>query len=109
MQALVHIMLALVALFASSAHALYGGRGSAVVEATDKTFKNEVLQHPGVVIVEFYAPWCGHCKSLAPEYEKAASHLHGVVKVRRRRRRRRIAFHPAIPSCRRVDLLSILR
>ena len=80
MQALVRLAVALVALV-SSAHALYGGRGSAVVEATDKTFKNEVLQHPGVVIVEFYAPWCGHCKSLAPEYEKAASHLHGVVKV----------------------------
>jgi protein disulfide-isomerase-like protein len=75
MQALVHIALALVALFASSAHALYGGRGSAVVEATDKTFKNEVLQHPGVVIVEFYAPWCGHCKALAPEYAAAAKEL----------------------------------
>lgn len=42
---------------------------------------NSVLKDQGVFLVEFYAPWCGHCQSLKPEYEKAATALKGIAKV----------------------------
>jgi len=50
------------------------------VQAGDNNFDKEVMRYPGVAIVVFYAPWCGHCKQLAPAYEMAARILNGVVK-----------------------------
>jgi protein disulfide-isomerase A6 len=61
-------------------NALYKFPGP-VVELTAANFKREVLDSDNMWLVEFYAPWCGHCKQLAPSYELAAKHLSGVVKV----------------------------
>ena len=45
-----------------------------VVVLTDKNFDSFLKQHP-VVFVKFYAPWCGHCKSMAPAYSELAQEM----------------------------------
>ncbi|KAM9317214.1 protein disulfide-isomerase A6 [Gastrophryne carolinensis] len=52
-----------------------------VVVLTPSNFNREVIQSDSLWLVEFYAPWCGHCRSLTPEWKKAATALKGIVKI----------------------------
>jgi protein disulfide-isomerase A1 len=49
----------------------------AVTVVKGKSFQELVLDNTKDVLMEFYAPWCGHCKALAPEYEKLGESLKG--------------------------------
>ncbi|KAL5205842.1 hypothetical protein ABZP36_034051 [Zizania latifolia] len=62
------------------AAALYSP-GSPVLQLNPDNFKSKVLNSNGVVLVEFFAPWCGHCQQLTPTWEKAAGVLKGVATV----------------------------
>jgi protein disulfide-isomerase A6 len=54
---------------------------SPVLRISGNTYDNLIAQSNYTSIVEFYAPWCGHCKSLQPAYEKVAKSLAGLAKV----------------------------
>lgn len=53
---------------------------SKVVAVTDDNV-SEVLSKDKDVMIEFYAPWCGHCQQLKPTYKKVAAHFESVDSV----------------------------
>ncbi|WP_448573599.1 thioredoxin [Trichothermofontia sp.] len=54
---------------------------SAAAAVTDTTFKQEVLESDLPVLVDFWAPWCGPCRMVAPVVDEIAEQYDGQVKV----------------------------
>jgi thioredoxin 1 len=52
-----------------------------VAEFDDKNFEVEVLKADGPVLVDFWAPWCGPCRMIAPVVEQLAGENVGVIKI----------------------------
>ncbi|KAI1424444.1 thioredoxin-domain-containing protein [Xylaria sp. FL1777] len=56
-------------------------KSSPVLQVDAKNYDRLIAKSNHTSVVEFYAPWCGHCQNLKPAYEKAAKNLDGLAKV----------------------------
>jgi thioredoxin 1 len=51
------------------------------INITDKNFEQEVLRSAGIMLVDFWAPWCGPCQMMGPIIEEVAKEFEGRIKV----------------------------
>lgn len=66
----------------------------AILEIGDHNFESEVLRSSLPVLIDFWAPWCGPCKSIAPLIEQVAGAYDGRLKVVKLN----VDDHPVTPS-----------
>ena len=72
-----------------------------VLKFTGENFKSEVLDSGIPVLVDFWAPWCGPCQMMAPEFEAAAKTMKGKFKFGK------VNIDDASPVAMRFDVMSI--
>ena len=53
----------------------------AIVEVSDSNFESEVVNSDVPVLIDFWAPWCGPCRAIAPIVEEISTTYEGKIKV----------------------------
>ena len=53
----------------------------AIIEVSDSNFESEVVNSDVPVLVDFWAPWCGPCRAIAPMVEEISESYAGKIKV----------------------------
>mmetsp|Transcript_52253 Transcript_52253/g.111043 ORF Transcript_52253/g.111043 Transcript_52253/m.111043 type:complete len:457 (-) Transcript_52253:171-1541(-) len=75
------LLAALLSTLSSVCHALYDDVPYVQTFTSAKEFRDKVTDSRSVILLQFYAPWCGHCQQFKPYYSKLAEILDGIVTV----------------------------